>query len=93
MSFWTVMGDYPDYTAMDNKGSFYLSPNRTMHPDHWMAPITWTGNVGGIDVEFTQIQTKSSSIDDFDFSSCPPAFEKAKTYIVQAIDKKLRIMD
>jgi len=87
------MGDYPDYTAIDNKVQFYLNANTTMHPDKWKTPINWEGFVAGVRVEFTQIQKKAASVEDFDFSLFPQSLDKAKVYIVQAIDKKLRTMD
>lgn len=90
---WIVKTEYPDYTKLDNKSRILLNADQGFNPYTWEPPINWKGFVGGVEVEFVQINSSGSSKIDYDFSSLPKECMEAVPYIIEAIDNAMRVMD
>lgn len=88
-----VTGEYPDYKAHSMKSGFHLNADQSFNHSTWGPPIHWKGYVGGHEVKFTQVRNHSFSISDIDWQDFPKELESAKTYIVEAIDKAMKVMD
>lgn len=88
-----VNTEYPDYSKMDNKSNILLNADHGFNPYTWKAPIHWKGWIGGVEVEFTQINASGSNKEDYDFSSLPKECSGAISYIVEAIDNAMKTMD
>jgi hypothetical protein len=88
-----VEGYFPDYSNDNRKGSFKIYCDKTMFPGHWIPPISWTGYVNNTAVKFTQISQHSYNQNDFDFTDFPAELEGAKSSIIDAIDKAMKVMD
>ncbi len=90
---WMVEGEFPDYTAYNNSGWFRLNVDQAFNHQTWEPPIHWEGLVNSVKVKFIQTSHMASSIYDFDFEGFPKEVEDAKSYIVEAIDDAMRVMD
>lgn len=88
-----VHGHFPDYSRHNNQGSFSLEADKGFNPYTWQPPINWIGLVNGVEVHFVQTSASGSSIHDYDFTDFPPQFDDAKSYIIEAIDNAMRVMD
>lgn len=88
-----VQGHFPDYTKHNNQGSFSVESDKAFNPYTWQPPINWSGFVNGTKVSFVQISASGSHISNYDFSGFPPELDAAKGYIIEAIDKAMRVMD
>lgn len=88
-----VQGEYPDYNNHLSRSRFCLNADQAFNSFTWRAPIRWSGTVGGERVNFIQIDNDASSINYFDWSEFPEILEGAKSYIVEAIDGAMRVMD
>lgn len=88
-----VTGEYTDYKKFNRKSYFYLNADKRFNPYTWRAPINWEGIVGGINVKFTQIDNSAYSENCFNWTEFPDELSIAKSDIVEAIDKAMRIMD
>jgi len=88
-----VTGDYPDYGKHRDKSSFYLNADKGFIFFEWSPPIHWEGMVGGIQVKFTQISHSGSHRIDYDWAGFPAEVSSAIPYIVEAIDKAMKVMD
>jgi len=69
------------------------NPDKPLHPSKFIAPITWTGFVGGRQVKFIQKVTDLFSLDDFEFIEFPEKYNYTKGDIFEWIDEACRIMD
>lgn len=88
-----VNGEYPDYQRYPVKGMFHLNADQGFNPFTWKAPINWVGFVGSKEVKFTQIEDGSFNEQSFDWGNFPEELNYVKPYIVEAIDKAMRVMD
>lgn len=88
-----VQGKYPDYASYDNFGRFYLNADKGFNPFKWAPPINWTGRCGGMEVKFTQITSGGYDRDCYDWTGFPNELHSAIPYIVEAIDKAMKVMD
>lgn len=88
-----VTGEYVDYKIHPRKGQFYLNADQGFNPFTWKPPINWEGTVGGHNVKFTQIEASSFNNESFDWGEFPTELEYVKPYIVEAIDKAMKVMD
>lgn len=88
-----VKGEFPHYQSYNNKGSFALKADKTMNPFTWAPPIKWKGFVNGTEVSFIQVDAGAISKDDFDFTGFPEQLNSAISYIIEAIDDAMRVMD
>lgn len=88
-----VTGEYPDYIAYREKGSFYLNADQGFNPFTWKPPIHWAGMVGNKMVKFIQIDASGYHRSCFDWTDFPDELQSAIPYIVDAIDKAMRVMD
>lgn len=88
-----VDGQFVDYTQRNNKGYFFLNSDKSMNPYTWGPPITWSGTINGIKIEFVQIEASGSHRSDYDFSTLPKGTEDAIDEMVKAIDDAMRTMD
>ena len=88
-----VQGEYPDYSHPRLKNGFHLNADKPFNPYNWQPPIHWTGYVGSEKVAFTQITPDSFNRESFDWQNFPEKLDFVKSYIVEAIDEAMRIMD
>lgn len=88
-----VTGEFPDYGRYDNKSNFYLNADQAFIYFTWSPPIMWEGFIANKPVNFVQIHSKGSSKSDFDWTGFPEEFHNAIPYIVEAIDKAMKVMD
>lgn len=88
-----VTGTYPDYQKRTLKSYFSLEGDKQFNPYTWSPPIVWEGTVGAHKVQFIQISSSGSNKPDYDWSDFPNELEVAITYIIEAIDKAMRVMD
>ncbi len=88
-----VTGKYPDSDHPLGKSSFYLDADQSFNPYSWQPPINWTGSVGDRQVKFTQIESHGSDRSCYDWSGFPRELDSVISYIVEAIDKAMRVMD
>jgi len=85
-----VRGSFPDYSKPDNKGSFALNPDKSMNYQTWAPPIIY---VNGTEVKFKQISNSAIDETDFDLSAFPQQYKSSISYIIEAIDKAMKVMD
>lgn len=88
-----VTGQYEDFSKMNRKAYFYLNADKEFNPYTWRPPIHWLGRVGGVEISFTQTSNSSSHRDDYDWSDFPQEVQDAIPYIIEAIDRAMRVMD
>lgn len=88
-----VRGEFPHYQSYNNKGSFALNADKSMNPFTWGPPIHWKGYVNNTDVSFVQISADAFDKHDFDFTGFPEQLSSAIPYIIEAIDKAMKVMD
>lgn len=88
-----VTGTFPDYSRHNNRGSFVLESDKEFNPFTWAPPINWTGYINDVKVSFVQVNASGSMEMDYDFSNCSSIIESAKSYIIEAIDDAMRVMD
>jgi len=88
-----VTGTFPNYRSHNNEGSFSLEADQGFNPYTWRPPINWRGWVNNVAVSFIQVNASGGDLSDYDFSGFPPQFERAKPFIVAAIDDAMRVMD
>ncbi|WP_113663194.1 hypothetical protein [Pedobacter nanyangensis] len=88
-----VTGEYPDYHKHSNTSSFYLNADQAFNPFTWQPPIHWTGVVGNKKVQFKQISSSGANVIDYDWNGFPDELSVAIPYIVDAINKAMRVMD
>jgi hypothetical protein len=89
----TVTGKYPDQSKYDKEGRFKIAPDKSFIHSTWAPPIQWTGWVNNEQISFIQISRSADGRDDFDFSGFPESCERAIDYIIEAIDKAMKVMD
>ncbi len=83
----------PDRSRPSDNLYINLNPDKPLHPSKFIAPITWTGFVGGKQVKFIQKVTDPFSLDDFEFIEFPEKYNYTKGDIFEWIDEACRIMD
>lgn len=88
-----VEGEYTDYTPFREVKRISLNADQAIFYQTWTAPIKWSGFVGGIKVEFIQINDPAYDEEDFDWTGFPTNLHKAIPAIIKAIDEAMREMD
>ena len=88
-----VEGSFPDYSSFNKKGTFNLNCDKAMAPGHWSTPIKWSGYINNTAVSFIQIKSSGKFLNCYDWTGFPENYDSAKSYIVEAIDKKMKVMD
>lgn len=88
-----VEGTFPDVFGYQNKSNFVVESDQAMNPFTWMPPIHWTGYVKGTKVSFIQVESSGYSREDYNFEGFPVELQSAIPYIIEAIDRAMKVMD
>lgn len=82
-----------DPSRPDDKLYVNLNPDKPLHPSKFIAPINWTGFVGGSQVKIIQKVSDPFSLDNFEFTEFPEKYNSIKRDIFEWIDEVLKTMD
>lgn len=84
---------YPNINSRKFESSFYLTSSKEFNLFEWQPPINWEGKIGSKRIKFTQISHEGFNCDCFDWQDFPKEMDYLKPYIVESINKTMKVMD